>query len=157
MGKSYRTMTNWNKRKLNFVQGEINSWSKDPSTKVSAALFDGKYQICSAYNGFPPGVEDTEERLNNRELKYKFVQHAEQNLISTCARLGIKTLGMSVAITHHPCANCAGVLVSAGISEIIVPSPTEDMLSRWSEEFKLAKKILEEGGIKLIIIGGDDD
>lgn len=142
----------WEQRKLQFVLGEINGWSKDPSTKVSAALFDGKYQICSAYNGFPPGVVDSEERLNNRDIKYKLVQHAEQNLISTCARLGIKTLGMTVAVSHHPCANCAGALVAAGVKKVITAVPSEDIAIRWGDDFILSKQILDEGGVELVIL-----
>lgn len=144
--------TDWNRRKLDFVFGEINTWSRDPSTKVSAALFDDKFQICSAYNGFPPGVEDSDERLNNRELKYKFIQHAESNLISVCARLGIKTLGMTVAVTHHPCSQCAGKLAVAGIKEVICPKPSEDLTSRWGDDILLAKEIFQESGIQLIIV-----
>lgn len=144
--------TDWNLRKVKFVLGEINTWSKDPSTKVSAALFNGKYQICSAYNGFPPGVADTPERLNNRDIKYKIVQHAEANLISTCARLGIKTEGMSVAVSLFPCASCAGMLISAGIKEIVTVEPSEDAKSRWGEDFKLSKSILEEAGVQVTVI-----
>lgn len=142
----------WNIRKLDFVFGTINGWSKDPSTKVSAALFDGKFQICSSYNGFPPGVDDNTERLKNRDVKYKLVQHAEANLISTCARLGIKTLGMSMAVTLHPCARCAGQIRTAGIVEVVTVQPSEEVLARWAEEFELARVIFRESGVKLTII-----
>lgn len=144
--------TDWNLRKIKFVFGEINSWSKDPSTRVSAALFNGKYQICSSYNGFPPGVKDTPERLNDRPLKYKLVQHAEANLISTCARLGIRTEGMSVVVTLFPCSRCAGQLVAAGIQEVITVEPSDEIKTRWGEDFELAKAILDEGNVKITIV-----
>lgn len=144
--------TDWNLRKIKFVFGEINSWSKDPSTRVSAALFNGKYQICSSYNGFTPGVKDTPERLNDRPLKYKLVQHAEANLISTCARLGIRTEGMSVVVTLFPCSRCAGQLVAAGIQEVITVEPSDELKTRWGEDFELAKDILDEGNVKITIV-----
>ena len=143
-------MTDWNKRALSFVEGEINSWSKDPSTKVSAALFNGKYQIASAYNGFPPSIEDSAERLNDRNVKYKIVQHAESNLISTCARLGIPTNGCTVAISHHPCCTCAGMMIGAGISKIIIRAPSEDFISRWKDDMALARTMLDEAGVECV-------
>lgn len=145
-------IVDWDLRKLKFVLGEINSWSKDPSTKVSAAIFNGKYPICSSYNGLPPGVEDTAERLNNRDLKYKLVQHAEANAISTCARLGIKTDGMSMAVSLFPCANCAGLIIGAGIKEIITSEPSEDIKKRWGDDFLLSKQIFEEAGVKITMV-----
>lgn len=147
--------TDWNLRKIKFVLGEINSWSKDPSTKVSAAIFNGKYPICSSYNGFPPGVEDTPERLNDRPLKYKIVQHAEANAISTCARLGIKTEGMSMAVSLFPCTTCAGMIISAGIKEIITVEPSDEVKSRWGEDFELSKKLLSEAGVELKFVSLD--
>lgn len=146
------TQTDWDLRKIKFVLGEINTWSKDPSTKVSAAIFNGKYPICSSYNGFPPGVEDTEERLNNRPLKYKIVQHAEANAITTCARLGIKTEGMSMAVSLFPCTTCAGMIIGAGIKEVITVEPSEDAKSRWAEDFELAKQLFNEAGVKITIV-----
>lgn len=148
--------TDWNLRKIKFVLGEINSWSKDPSTKVSAAIFNGKYPICSSYNGFPPGVADTEERLNNRELKYKIVQHAEANAITTCARLGIKTEGMTIATSLFPCTSCAGMIISAGIKEVITTEPTDDAKSRWAADFELATQLFEEAGVKITLVDIND-
>lgn len=150
------TQTDWDLRKIKFVLGEINTWSKDPSTKVSAAIFNGKYPICSSYNGFPPGVEDTEERLNNRPLKYKIVQHAEANAISTCARLGIKTEGMSMAVSLFPCTACAGMIIAAGIKEVITVEPSEDAKSRWGEDFELSKTLFSEAGVKVTIVNLDN-
>lgn len=147
--------TDWNLRKIKFVLGEINTWSKDPSTKVSAAIFNGKYPICSSYNGFPPGVEDTEERLNNRPLKYKIVQHAEANAITTCARLGIKTEGMSMAVSLFPCTTCAGMIIGAGIKEVITVEPSEDAKSRWAEDFALARQLFDEAGVRVIVVNVD--
>ena len=62
----------WKKRFIQLSK-EISTWSKDPSTKVGALIISEDRNIVSTgYNGFPRGIEDTEERLNNRELKYKF-------------------------------------------------------------------------------------
>lgn len=42
--------------------------SKDPSTKVGAVIVGPDREIRSAgFNGFPRGIEDTDERLHDRE------------------------------------------------------------------------------------------
>lgn len=147
--------TDWDVRFLRMAAGEINSWSKDPSTKVSAILFRGKYPLMPSYNGFPPGIEDTVERLNDREVKYKLVQHAEMNAVSTCARMGISTEGASMAITHLPCTTCAGLLISAGIKRLIVKKPNEDFMSRWKDSVEFALSMFEEAGVEVRMIDLD--
>ena len=148
--------TNWDTRMLKLAAGEINTWSKDPSTKVSAVIFRGKHPVAMSYNGFPPGIADTDERLSNRELKYKFVQHAEANAISTCAKLGIATEGTTMAVTHHPCPTCAGQMISAGIAKVICQPPSPDFLSRWADDVNLAKQLFKEAGVELVIIDLED-
>ncbi|QDJ96384.1 deoxycytidylate deaminase [Xanthomonas phage Xoo-sp13] len=147
----------WDSRFLRLADGELNSWSKDPSTKVSAVIIRGKYPIATSYNGFPPGIEDTVERLNNRELKYKLVQHAEANAISTCAKLGISTEGTTMAVTHFPCSTCAGLMISAGIKKVIVKKPTPDFLSRWKESIDLSKEMFKEAEVELVVIDLDGE
>lgn len=142
----------WNRRYLQMASGEINTWSKDPSTKVSAVIFKDKHPIASNYNGFPPGIADTPERLNNRELKYKLVKHAEANAIAVCAKLGIATNGCTMAVTHFPCSDCAGLMIAAGIKKVIVQTPTEDFLSRWSDSISLSKDMFDEADVELIVI-----
>lgn len=142
----------WDKRMLKMAAGEINTWSKDPSTKVSATIFKGKYPIASSYNGFPPGIEDTKERLNNRELKYKLVQHAEANAIATCSKLGISTDGATMAVTHFPCSTCAGLMISAGIKKVIVQKPDADFLSRWKDSVELSEEMFKEADVQLVVI-----
>lgn len=142
----------WDKRKIRFVLGELNSWSKDPSTKVSAAIFNGKYPICASYNGLPPGVEDTYERLNDRNLKYKIIQHAEANAISTAARLGVRTEGMVMVSSLFPCASCAGLIISAGIKEIVTVEASEETKMRWGIDFELSRQMFSESGVTMTIV-----
>ena len=146
------TKINWDARMLRMAAGEINAWSKDPSTKVSATIFNEKHPVASAYNGFPPGIEDTEERLNNRELKYKLVQHAEANAIATCSKLGIATKGLTMAVTHFPCSTCAGLMISAGIKKVITQAPSEDFLSRWKDTVEFSVGMFAEAGVELVVI-----
>ena len=60
----------WDTRFMRLAR-EIADWSKDPSSKIRAIIVNDKRRIlATGYNGFPEGIEDTEERLNNREERY---------------------------------------------------------------------------------------
>lgn len=145
-------MNKWDKRFLDMAHREVKEWSKDPSTKVAAIIIDSENNTRAvSYNGFPRGIID-DERLYDRNLKYSIVQHAEANSISTCAKLGIKTDGCSIAVTNFPCSTCTGLLINAGIKKVITSKPTEDYLSRWKESIELSKQLMEEAGIELVII-----
>ena len=60
----------WNKRFIELCE-HVSTWSRDPSTKVSAIIVDAEHNVRAlGFNGLPRGVDDTTERLENRELKY---------------------------------------------------------------------------------------
>lgn len=67
----------WDRRFLEMA-ATIGSWSKDPSTKVGAVIVAPDLSIVSlGFNGLPRGLEDTQARYENRELKYKMVLHLD--------------------------------------------------------------------------------
>jgi dCMP deaminase len=124
----------------------ISGWSKDPSTKVGAILVGkNRRHLAFGYNGFPPGIEDTEERLNNRELKYKLTQHAERNVLDN-ATFGC--FGGTLAVTMHPCSECAKSIISKGVSRVICPPA----LNRepWHTDAKVAENILREANVDIL-------
>ena len=54
--------------------------SKDPSTQVGSIIVGPDLEFLSAgANGFPRGILDTPQRLNDRDTKLKIVVHAEVN------------------------------------------------------------------------------
>ncbi|MEC8351943.1 MAG: CMP deaminase, partial [Candidatus Thermoplasmatota archaeon] len=60
----------------------ISEWSKDPSTKVGCVVVGPDREIRSTgFNGFPRGIQDSDDRLTNRDLKYPLICHAEENAI----------------------------------------------------------------------------
>jgi dCMP deaminase len=119
--------------------------SKDPSTKVGAVIFDPKRRIVSAgYNGFARGVNDTPERLENRDVKYRLVLHAEKNAIMfATAPLD----GCTIAVTHPCCAQCAAVIIQSGIKHVIWPKPDDAFVSRWAEDMVLTNMQFAEAGV----------
>jgi len=120
--------------------------SKDPSTKVGACIVkDGKV-VSVGYNGFPKGVPDSEEFLNNRELKYKLVEHAERNALTSALHNSGSVLGGSVYISHCPCTDCAKGLIQAGIKMVRFPyyPVFED---RWGFDF--TEKLFNMCGVQI--------
>jgi len=121
--------------------------SKDPSTKVSALITDDFNTIISTgYNGFPICVRDTEERYNNRELKYKLVVHAEMNAILLAARNGKSLSNKILWVTKFPCCECAKAIIQSGIKRVNIISEKEDkeFEERWKESIELAITMFTE-------------
>lgn len=99
----------------------VSEKSKDPSTKIGCILINQNNRIISCgYNGIPKGLEDSDNRLNNRTEKYKFVEHAERNCIYSAAQHGISTLNSTLYINGYPCCDCARAIISAGINKIVI-------------------------------------
>ena len=140
--------TNWDKRFLSLAE-HVSAWSKDPSTKAGAVITKGKFVVSLGYNGFPAGVEDSEERLNNREVKYKLTLHAEENAILTAK----EDIGDGTVYTYpiQPCSKCTAKLIQKGVKRIVAPAPTGDILERWGEDFELSRQMCQEAGIELVI------
>ena len=142
--------TNWKKRFLKLSK-EISTWSKDPSTKVGALIISEDRNIISTgYNGFPRNIEDTEERLNNRELKYKFVLHAEMNCILNALYNG-RSVKDCILFVHGlpPCSECTKSIIQAGIKKVITDSKATD---NWKESLKLSLEMLKEANVEIEFI-----
>lgn len=141
-------MANWNERFLNLAI-HISNWSKDPSTKVGCVVVGPDREIRSTgFNGLPRGIEDNEERLNNREIKYPMICHAEENAIMHAARIGISLKECTAYVTWPPCTRCARSLIQAGILTVIYPKNTE-IPDRWASDFELSMDMFKEAGIEL--------
>ena len=141
-------MTNWDKRFLKLAK-HISEWSKDPSTKVGCVVVGPDRELRSTgFNGLPRGIEDNEERLNNREIKYPLICHAEENAIMHAARIGISLKGCTAYVTWPPCTRCARSLIQAGVSTIVYPENIE-IPERWMNDFNLSLNMLKEAKISL--------
>tara|TARA_B100000941_G_scaffold157212_1_gene111548 strand:- start:346 stop:780 length:435 start_codon:yes stop_codon:yes gene_type:complete len=141
-------MTNWDQRFLNLAK-HISEWSKDPSTKVGCIVVGPDREIRSTgFNGLPRGIEDNDERLNNREIKYPLICHAEENAIMHAARIGISLKDCTAYVTWPPCTRCARSLVQAGVSTIIYPKNIE-IPDRWMDDFNLSLNMLKEAKINI--------
>jgi len=136
-------MSKWDQRFLDLAK-QISTWSKDPSTQVGCVVVGPDREIRSTgFNGLPRGIEDTSERLNNREIKYPMICHAEENAIMHAARTGISLKNCIAYITWPPCTRCARSLIQAGISEIVYPKELE-IPERWEVDFNMSLNMFKE-------------
>lgn len=124
----------------------VSTWSKDPRTKVGAVIVDHDLTILgTGYNGFPRGVADTPERLNNREAKHAFTMHAEANAVMQALATGKPLRNASIYCTHFPCVECAKIIVQGGIKR--VTSPLGDDLPGWEISQARAREIFAEAAV----------
>ena len=137
----------WKEKFIALTQ-EISSWSKDPSKKIGAVAVDPKTLriLATGYNGFPRGILDTAERLNDRPVKYKYVVHAEMNVIYNACLNGVSLQGAVLFVSGLPvCSECAKGIIQCGISKVYMRFA--DLPDNWAKSFETTKELLEEAGI----------
>lgn len=150
-----KDQSKWDLRFLDLAE-LIAGWSKDPSTKVGAVLVDPRTSLVVGlgYNGFPRGVEDTQERYDNRDLKYKLVVHAEVNAVLMA---GEKAKGSTLYtwpsfLLPPICNECCKVAIQAGVGEIVGFEVDEAALSphqlRWKDSILVSRQMCLEAGVK---------
>lgn len=111
---------------------EVAAWSKDPSSKFGCFLTDHKFRpVGFGYNGFARGFEDTPERWNDREFKYRHVIHAEENALLNMSHMPDNGIAF---VNGCPCASCMSKLAQREIKQVWAWEPTKYYLERWSIE-----------------------
>jgi dCMP deaminase len=139
----------WVARFTNLAE-EISTWSKDPSSQVGAVIVRPDRTIASiGFNGFPRGVEDSPERIANRDTKLLYTIHAEMNAILS-AKEPLKDYSLFVW-PFQPCAHCAASIIQAGIKDVYCPYNAHlDSYERWKDSFQAALQMFDEAGVRVI-------
>ena len=148
-------MTNQHKWDIRFLElaKHISQWSKDPSTKLGAIIVNDKHQVVGVgYNGFPRGVEDSDERLNDRPTKYAMVVHAEVNAILNASGNveGCTIYTYPTLMLPNVCNGCAKAVIQSGIRRAVCYNG--EMNERWAAEAEITKTMFEEGGVQIDMI-----
>ena len=114
-------LNKWDTRQLDLAE-RVASWSKDPSRQIGAVAVGSKGQVLAqGFNGFPRGIVDTADRYNNREIKYKYVVHAEMNVIYNATYNGVSLDGSTLYVSGLPvCSDCAKGIIQVGISRVVM-------------------------------------
>lgn len=122
--------------------------------KVGAVLVKDKRPLANGYNGTLAGMENSceetierlidfheSEQLPSNEVSYsaekkswvhkktitnELTLHAEQNIITYCAKKGIPTDGTTIYLTLSPCKTCAKLMASAGITRVVYKETYRD-------------------------------
>jgi dCMP deaminase len=132
----------WDNRYLRLAR-HVSGWSKDPNAQVGAVLVDAQGRLCAVgYNGFPRQVEDSQERLQDQEMKLDMIIHAEANAITIAGRGAVD--GEIFVYGKPVCAQCAGLIIQSGIKRVVAEAPIEGTTSKWDKRGLLAVKILRE-------------
>ena len=143
----------WNERYMAIAK-DVAQWSKDPNTKVGAVAVGDKGQILSqGYNGFPRGILDCEGRLNDRETKYKYVVHAEMNVIYNATYSGVSLNESRLYVYGLPvCNECCKGIIQVGIKEVYVAQECIDLRPHWFESWQQSLDMFNEAGIKVFAV-----
>ncbi len=145
----------WDLRYLQLAK-EVSSWSKDPSTQIGAIAVGTKRQVLSqGYNGFPRGIEDRVAYYENRETKYKYVVHAEMNVIYNATYNGVSLDGATLYVTGLPvCSDCAKGIIQVGIRRVVMIE--QNVPQKWIESWKTTASMFEQANIDWEFINVSD-
>ena len=133
--------------------------SKDTSTRVGAVIVGQDNEIrATGYNGFPRYIKDTQSRYNDKEYKYITSNHAEENAIIQCAKIGVSSKGCAIYTPWMPCARCAKMIIQAGITKVIFdtnfPGNNIELQGNWQYSMSISKEMLDESQIEVLSFNG---
>ena len=136
----------WDRRFLELAR-VVSTWSKDPSTQTGSVIVGERRRVLGlGYNGFPRGLEDSAERLENRELKYSLIAHAERNALDNTE---IPVLGATIYCTLSPCHECAKSIIQRGIKRVVAVAERPE---RWVDSLEGAAQMFKEAGVILDLV-----
>jgi dCMP deaminase len=123
--------------------------SHDDETKVGGVLIknDTGMLVATGHNGFARGAPDN-LLPTKRPEKYEYMIHAEENLISHCAKSGIPIDNCTLVITLSPCQKCLRLMWQAGITQVICRDLYRDHKIDM-KDLKIEQEQTEEGYYKL--------
>ena len=138
--------TKWDHRYLE-VARVVGTWSKDPSTQIGAVAVGLKGQILAqGYNGFARGIFDDIDRYEDRPTKYKYIVHAEQNLIYNATYNGVSLDRSILYVTGLPvCSECAKGVIQVGIQRVVMPKDSD--IKGWGDSWELSASMFREAGV----------
>lgn len=148
-------MDKWDVRYLRMAK-EVATWSKDPSSKIGAVAVGGKGEILSTgYNGFPRHIHDLDERYLDRNIKYKYIVHAEANCIYNATYNGVSLNGSTMYVHGLPCCcECAKAIIQVGVSRVVMDG--DPFNERWRESVETTLEMFQEARIQYEFIRGDE-
>lgn len=132
---------------------EYSTGSKDPSSKVAAAIVRNNRLLSIGYNGLSELLKDDPEIYNNREKKLEHTVHAEVNAIQRYFQIlnnnYRETGGNTLYVYPYlPCSACASYTYGSGIINRVVSTDYEPQ--RWQSSFAETKEKFNEYQIPVV-------
>jgi dCMP deaminase len=143
----------WDNRFMDMAK-MISTWSKDPSSKIGAvAVNDERRILATGYNGFPKGIADTEERLNNKDEKYPRIVHAEMNALMNALYSGVSLKDATLYVYGLPvCPSCSKCVIQAGVKRVVIPTDKTDK-GNWQEVWEQQSlPMFKESGVQVTVL-----
>jgi len=138
-----KTREKWDKRFMQMAH-LAKMWSKD-SNWVGATIVNSNRRVIGlGYNGFPKGIADLGDRLEDKDLKRSLSVHAELNCILNSIE---KPTACTIYVTRHPCSECAKAIIQAGITRVASPKAEIDHPT-WGASQARASAMFFEVGIE---------
>lgn len=128
--------------------------SPDPSSKLGAVVVNDGAVKGYGWNDFPKGVQQLADRWENREVKLKFVCHAEVNAI-----LNAGDEARDGTLYIYPgwgkpcmCTGCCKTAIQAGIKRVVglLRPIDKERFERWREELEISGVMCQEAGIEVV-------
>jgi dCMP deaminase len=136
----------WDKRYLALAE-QVSTWSKDPSRQIGAVAVGSKGQVLAqGYNGFPRGIPDNPSLYLDRVLKYKYVVHAEMNVIYNATYNGVSLSDSTMYVHGLPvCSDCAKGVIQVGVKRVVMPQ--QEIPDHWRESWDLTSLMFDKAGV----------
>lgn len=141
-------MKTWDEYFLDICD-QVSTRSKCLSRQIGCVLVYGRNIISTGYNGPPRKTSHCSgETCPRREmgfdsgegLEFCPATHAEANCIANAARHGARCQNSTLYInTVIPCKSCIGILINAGVIEIVV--------QRLEHYDKMSERLWKEAGL----------
>ncbi len=146
--------TRWSK-----VLAVVSEWSEDTSSKYGAVIVDKRQRLVSTgFNGIPQGIK-FEAHYHNRPDKYNYFIHAEVNAVLNSH---IPVAGCTIYLLKPPCAQCAGVIINSGITQVkfLRQHDMSEIIegqdpTNWRTSLEDAESMIHEAGIRMVQVGID--
>ncbi len=137
----------WDMRLMNLAL-HVSGWSKDPRTGVGAIIANGKRDIDIGYNGFPEGIADLKDRLNDYDLKHKLIIHAEKNAMDNSTK---NLVGRTLYVTYPPCVLCTVSIISRKLGRVVTLLSSPEKMEKHHVDIELSKELFIEAKIRFDI------
>lgn len=146
IGEIKTSIVEWDRRFMRLAI-EAASWSKDPQKKVGAAIVTPQRRVVAlGYNGFPIGLPDLRQELEDDDFKRDRMVHAELNAILNAER---SVAGCWLYSTRFPCHECMKAIVQAGIARVLTAVPQKNHPT-WGHSYQVSEELAKMGGVEVL-------